>query len=126
MSVFVDADVLIGVLRDAPGANRSVAEARLRDPRLLSVAPVRTEILRGMRPGEEAATAGLLNIVEWVSVDVALADRAGELGREYWQSHQGIEIVDLLLAAAAERFGARLLTRNVRHFPMVPGLRPAY
>jgi len=126
VSVFVDADVLIGVLRDAPGANQSVAEARLRDPRLLSVAPVRTEILRGMRPGEEAPTAGLLNIVEWVSVDVALADRAGELGREYRQSHQGIEIVDLLLAAAAERFGARLLTRNVRHFPMVPGLRPAY
>jgi hypothetical protein len=59
-------------------------------------------------------------------VDVAVADRAGELGRTYGQSHQGIEVVDLLLAAAAERFGAELLTRNVRHFPMFPGLRPAF
>jgi predicted nucleic acid-binding protein len=126
VSVFVDADVLIGVLRDAPGANRAVAAARLRDPRLLGVTPVRTEVLRGMRPGEEEVTASLLSLVEWVSVDVGLADRAGEFGRTYRQSHQGIGIVDLLLAAAAERFGADLLTRNVRHFPMFPELRPAY
>ena len=68
----------------------------------------------------------LLEQVDWITVDVALADRAGELGRKYRQSHQGIEIVDLLVAAAAERYGARLLTRNVRHFPMFPELRPAY
>ncbi len=126
MSLLIDADVLIGVLRDVPGAHEAVAEARLRDPRFLSVTPVRVEVLRGMRPGEEQVTTALLEQFDWVTVDVALADRAGELGREYRQSHQGIEIVDLLLAAAAERYGARLLTRNVRHFPMVPGLRPAY
>jgi hypothetical protein len=126
VSVVVDADVLIGVLRDVPGANRSVAEARRRDPRLVSVTPVRTEVLRGMRPGEETVTTGLLDLVEWVSVDVELADRAGELGRAYRRSHSGIDVVDLLLAAAVERHGADLLTRNVRHFPMFPGLRPAY
>lgn len=126
MSIVIDADVLIGVLRDVPGAHQAVAEARLRDPRFLSVTPVRVEVLRGMRPGEEQVTTALLEQFDWITVDVALADRAGELGREYRQSHQGIEIVDLLLAAAAERYDARLLTRNVRHFPMVPGLRPAY
>lgn len=126
MSVVIDADVLIGVLRDLPGAHQAVAEARLRDPRLLSVTPVRVEVLRGMRPGEEKVTTALLEQFDWITVDVALADRAGELGREYRQSHQGIGIVDLLLAAAVERFDADLLTRNVRHFPMLPGLRPAY
>ena len=126
MSVFVDADVLIGVLRDAPGANIALAESRRRDARLLSITPVRTEVFRGMRPGEEAVTTGLLRLVEWVAVDVELADRAGELGRTYRQSHSGIEVVDLLLAAAVERLGGDLLTRNVRHFPMFPGLRPAY
>ncbi|MGZ8439121.1 MAG: PIN domain-containing protein [Candidatus Limnocylindrales bacterium] len=126
MSVVIDADVLIGVLRDLPGAHHAVAEARLRDPRLLSVTPVRVEVLRGMRPGEEQVTTALLEQFDWITVDVALADRAGELGRKYRQSHRGIEIVDLLLAAAAERYGARLLTRNVRHFPMVPGLQSAY
>ncbi len=126
MSVVVDADVLIGVLRDVPGASQAVAEARLRDPRLLSVTPVRVEVLRGMRPSEEQVTTALLEQLDWVTVDVALADRAGELARTYRQSHHGIGTIDLLLAAAAERYGARLLTRNVRHFPMVPGLQAAF
>ena len=50
----------------------------------------------------------------------------GEIGRPFQRSHQGISITDLLLAAAVERVGGQLLTRNVRHFPMFPELRPAY
>jgi len=79
-----------------------------------------------MLPGEEATTMRLLDLLDWVAVDMELADRAGELGRVSRRSHPGIGIVDLLLAAAAERFGAELLTRNVRHFPMFPGLKPAF
>ena len=126
MSVLVDADVLIGVLRDDPGANGAVAAARRRDSRLLSIAPVRTEVLRGMLPGEEEATLGLLRLLDWVAVDTDLANRAGELGRIYRPSHPKVGVVDLLLAAAAERFAGELLTRNVRHFPMFQGLQPAY
>jgi hypothetical protein len=126
VSTVVDSDLLISFLRGMPEARLAIREARRRDARFLSVTPVRTEILRGMRPGEEKLTTNLLDLVEWVSVDVGLADRAGELGRSYRQSHPGIEIVDLLLAAASERFGADLLTRNVRPFPMFPGLRPAF
>jgi predicted nucleic acid-binding protein len=126
VSFVIDADVLIGVLRDVPGAHGAVGEARLSNSRLLSITPVRVEIMRGMRPGEEHATKGLLDQIDWLTVDIALADRAGELGRTYRHSHQGIDPIDLLLAAAAERYGAQLLTRNVRHFPMIPGLRPAY
>ena len=126
MSFVIDADVLIGILRDVPGAHGAVAKARLRSPRLLSITPVRVEILRGMRPGEEQVTAGLLDQIDWLTVDIDLADRAGALGRTYRQSHQGIDPIDLLLAAAVERYGAELLTRNVHHFPMIPGLRPAF
>jgi predicted nucleic acid-binding protein len=126
MSVLVDADVLIGVLRDVPGANGAVAAARRRDPRILSIAPVRTEVLRGMRPGEEEMTVALLRLLDWVAIDTELADRAGEFGRIYRPTHPKIGVVDLLLAAAAERFHGELLTRNVRHFPMFPDLRSAY
>ena len=126
MSTIVDADVLIGILRGVDEARDAVNGARRRGERMMSVTPVRVEILRGMRRGEEAVTYGLLGRLEWIVVDVDLADRAGDLGRTYRQSHAGIEIVDLLLAAAAERFGAHLLTRNVRHFPMFPELEPAF
>jgi predicted nucleic acid-binding protein len=126
VNAIVESELLIAFLRGMPEARRVLREARLRDARLLSITPVRTEVLRGMRPGEEKPTTELLGLVEWVSVDAGLADRAGELGRGYLRSHQGIEIVDLLLAAASERFGAELLTRNVKHFPMFPGLKPAF
>jgi predicted nucleic acid-binding protein len=126
VTTIVDAGVLIGILRGAPGARQAVGDARRRSERVMSVTPIRTEVLRGLLPGEEAATSALIELLEWVTVDAALADRAGEIGRTYRRSHSGIVIVDLLLAAAVERFSADLLTRNVRHFPMLPGLRPAY
>lgn len=126
MSTVVDADVLIAVLRGSLDAIRALADARRQDDRLLSVTPVRVEVLRGVLPGEEMATNRLLSLLDWVPVDEELADRAGDLGRLYRPTHPKIEVVDLLLAAAVERFGAALLTRNVRHFPMFPDLRPAY
>jgi predicted nucleic acid-binding protein len=126
VNAVIDSDLLIWFLRGMPEARRVLRDARLREARLLSITPVRTEVLRGVRPGEEKPTTELLDLVEWVSVDVGLADRAGELGQRYQHWHQGIEVVDLLLAAASERYGAELLTRNVRHFPMFPELKPAF
>ena len=126
MTKVVDSDVLIGILRGVGDARDAVNGARGRGERVMSVTPVRVEVLRGMCRGEEAVTHGLLDRLEWIAVDIDLADRAGELGRIYRQSHAGIEITDLLLAAAVERFGGELLTRNVRHYPMFPGLQPAF
>jgi len=126
MTTIVDADVLIGILRGVKEAREAVNSAKRRGERMMCIAPVRVEVLRGMRPGEEAVTHGLLTRLEWIVVDVDLADRAGDFGRLYRASHSGIEIVDLLLAAAAERLDAELMTRNVRHFPMFAGLKPAF
>jgi len=57
---------------------------------------------------------------------VALADRAGELAQKYLRSHPGIDTIDYLVAAAAESASAELKTQNVKHFPMIAGLKPAY
>jgi len=126
MPVVVDSDILIDLLRRVPAARAALLGARRGGEVIWSVTPVRTEVLRGMRPGEESATLSALKLLAWMDVDQELADRAGHLGRPYVRSHQGIDAVDLLLAAAAERLSARLLTRNVRDFPMFPGLEPAY
>lgn len=40
--------------------------------------------------------------------------------------HSGIDDADYLIAATAISLEADLLTTNVRHFPMLEGLRPAY
>jgi predicted nucleic acid-binding protein len=126
MRLVVDADVLIDVFRNVVPAIELLARARRSGDDLLSVTPVRTEILRGTSAGRQPAVEGFLRYVDWLDVDVELADRAGEMGRLFIRSHQGISVPDLLLAAAVHRLGGQLLTRNVRHFPMFPDLRPAY
>lgn len=50
-----------------------------------------------------------------------LADLAGDFGRRFGRSH-GLDVVDALVAAAAEALSADVATLNVRHFPMFPGL----
>ena len=122
----VDADVLIDVFRDVAPAIDLIAKSRRRNDAFMSVTPVRTEVLRGASPGSLSAVEAFLSNLRWLDVDVDLADRAGEIGRPFQRSHQGISVTDLLLAAAVERVGGQLLTRNVRHFPMFPDLQSAY
>ena len=69
---------------------------------LWSVTVVRTEVLAGMRRGEERATHRLLDQLRWQDVTCEVADRAGVLARAYARSHSGIDTIDYLLAAAAE------------------------
>jgi predicted nucleic acid-binding protein len=93
---------------------------------LWSVSVVRTEILAGMRRGEEAATTRLLAQLEWLDVTGEVADRGGALARQHLRSHPRIDTVEYLAAAAAQVLSAGLLTRNVKHYPMFRGLAPAY
>ena len=83
-------------------------------------------MLAGVKPGEEGQTEDLLALPEWVMVDEEIARRAAALARQHRPAFSGIEDADYLVAATALELGARLLTTNVKHFPMLPGLEPAY
>jgi len=56
----------------------------------------------------------------------AVAEEAGALGRRWLPSHDAIDGADLAIAATATLNQLRLLTRNVRHFPMFASLRSPY
>ncbi|MGH3545597.1 MAG: type II toxin-antitoxin system VapC family toxin, partial [Mycobacteriales bacterium] len=86
----------------------------------------RLEVLAGMRPIEEDATRLLLSTLLWHPVDAVIAEEAGALGRRWLPSHHTIDAADLAVAATAIGYGSRLLTRNVRHFPMFAELRAPY
>lgn len=124
--LLLDTSVLIDHLRGvAPAAGRLTAALAAGDE-LWSVTVVRTEILAGARPGEEATIARLLDLLRWLDVTPELADAAGRLAATYLRSHPGVDTVDYLVAAGAQHLEAELLTMNVRHFPMFPGLRAPY
>jgi predicted nucleic acid-binding protein len=79
-----------------------------------------------MRPAEERGTRLLFDRLDWIEVSDAVAEQAGALANRFARSHPGIDPVDYVIAATVERLGAQLWTRNVRHFPMFPDLRPPY
>lgn len=126
MTVVVDTSVLIDHLRGRDEARALLTAAVTSGERLVGSVLTRTEILAGVRHREGPVTRALLGVLDWVPVDDALADAAGALAQRFLASHPGVDTVDYVVAATVERLGARLWTRNVKHFPMVPGLAAPY
>jgi hypothetical protein len=87
---------------------------------------VRIELLAGVRDAELEALEQFFSALSWVPVDEPVARTAGLLARRHQEADSGIDDVDYLIAATALVVDAEVLTTNVRHFPMLAGLRPAY
>jgi predicted nucleic acid-binding protein len=87
---------------------------------------VRFELFAGVRDEELEALEVFSSMIAWLDVDEPIARGAGVLARRYRGSHAGIGDVDYLIAATALLLDVELLTTNVKHFPMLEGLSPAY
>jgi hypothetical protein len=79
-----------------------------------------------MRPDELDPTELFMGALTWVPVNEEIARLAGSMAAEYRKAHSGIDAIDYVIAATATVVEGNLLTTNVRHFPMIPGLRPPY
>lgn len=125
MTVVVDTSIVIDVLRGDPAAVNLIYGLRESGP-LHANEAVRLEVLAGMRTREETATRALLDVFIWHPLDARIAEVAGELGRRWLPAYRGIDSTDLAIAATAIVLDARLLTKNVKHFPMFDGLTAPY
>lgn len=126
MTALLDTSVLIDHLRGDVRAHRVITSLEAQGRGLSASVLTKVELLAGMRPAERSATRRLIDAIAWIEVDDDLAERAGELASRFLKSHPGIELVDYVIAATAERTGADLVTRNRKHFPMLPGLPDPY
>jgi predicted nucleic acid-binding protein len=122
--ILFDTSVLIAHLR----GNEQATQLLLNTPNEQRLASVlaRIEIEGGMRSGERREVGSLFSVLQMLPVTDAVARRAGEFLRQYRRSHAGIDLVDYAVAATAELHAARLVTLNVKHFPMFPGLQPPW
>ena len=125
MTDLFDSTILIAHLRGIAPATELLRSAVERGGALASVLS-RVEIEGGMRSDERSGVARLFSALQMEAVSDGIATRAGALLREYRRSHSGIDLVDYVVAATALEHGARLLTLNVRHFPMFGGLEAAF
>jgi len=122
----IDSSVLIDVLRRHPPALSLLRALRRERTDLWAPTTVRAEVAGGMREDETRQTSALLRLVNWHPVTVEIADTAAAHARRYRAAYSGIELSDYILAATADDLHARLLTLNVRHFPMFQDLAHAY
>ena len=112
--ILVDSDVVIDRLRGHPGAEGALRVVAS-DDTICCCAVTVAEVRAGMRPDEEEATLLLFDAMEVLPVDREVALLAGRLKCE--AKGFRLELADCLIAACAMRIGARLLTRNPRHYP---------
>lgn len=126
MSALVDTSILIDHLRGRPQARSLLEGEALRGEPLFTSVLTKVEVLAGVRRSEERATSSLLDLMIWVEVTDAIAERAGTLANKFLRTHPGIDLVDYVVAATRSQLDVPLWTLNVRHFPMLPGLVPPY
>lgn len=119
-----DTDVLIDHLKGNDEATALLLDASSAGQAAVSVL-TRFELLAGMRSNERSQIRQLLDSLPNLDASLEVTTRAGEWARNYRRSHEGISSIDYLIAATAEVHGADLITGNVKHFPMFPGLESA-
>lgn len=113
-----DTDILVDHLRGFPPAKNLLVGKREAQNQLIISAITEAELFAGrtMRDAESVErTELLLSVFEIVSVNSGVAREAGRLKREY-----DCSLPDALIAATAILLGAELITRNERHFKMIP------
>lgn len=110
MRTLVDSDVLVDHLR-------GYARFETRGDIVHVSSITRAELFAG-RNADEKGVRALLSSMTELGVDQTLAERAGRIRRT-----TGIGLADALIAATALEHRLALVTRNVRHFEAVRGLR---
>jgi predicted nucleic acid-binding protein len=126
MAALADTSILIDHLRGRNEAQSLVERELLDEEPVFGSVLTKTEVLAGARREEEDTTRQLLDLVVWIDVTDPIAEQAGRLANRYGRTHAGVDLVDYVIAATREALEVPLWTLNVRHFPMIPGLRPPY
>ena len=116
-SMLIDTDILIDHLRKNIAALDFLSSALGGNPSVFLSVISRAEILAGIRKGEAEVVDSLFQVIPSITVDDAIADRAGSYLRKFGKSHN-LNIGDALIASTAREMGLSLVTKNVKHFPM--------
>lgn len=118
--MIVDTDVLIWYMRG--NARAKVVVDALEAFSISAVTYM--EILQGIRNNAELRALKQFMVnrrIVCVPIDHAITDRAFYLMERFTLSH-GLRMGDALIAATADIRGDTLLTANVSHYRMIPGL----
>jgi len=118
MRFYIDSDILIWHLRGQQKAASLLRRlTNTTNTELWIGVMQRAEVVFFMRPNEEEATMSFLSRFKTEPVTQAIVDLAGTLYRRWHPSH-GIDVNDAILAATVVATGGKIMTQNVKHYPM--------
>jgi len=121
--VLLDTDVLIDFLRGNP---KAIALVNKYSDRIILSTIVVTELYAGVKGKPELIVLdNLIAVFDLIAVTPKIARTAGLYKRDYYKSH-GLSIADAIIAASCELEKLELKTLNVKHYPMIKNLKPAY
>jgi hypothetical protein len=122
-SILLDTDVLIDFFR---GFSKAVAFVNTNSSRIILSSIVVAELYAGVKGDAEQATLdSFISLFRVIPVGAEIARAGGLYKRDYGKSHD-VGLADAILAATAEAEKAELKTLNIKHYPMIRGLSPAY
>ena len=121
--ILVDTDVMVDFLRGHPAA---VSLVRKHSNRIVLSSIVVSELYAGVRGDEELGMLDdFISLFQVLPVSREPARLGGLFKKDYAKSH-GVGLADAIVAATALAEKADLKTLNVKHYPMIKGLTPAY
>ena len=122
-SILVDTDVLVDFLR---GHEKAVAFISEFSSRIILSAIVVAELYAGVKGNAELTVLeNFISLFRVVPLTAEIAKIGGLYKRDFGKSH-GVGLADAILAATADAEKAELKTLNVKHYPMLSGMEPAY
>ena len=118
MSVLIDSDIVIEVLRARDQAILTQWSALADSSSPILVSPITfAEVGAGAFTSEQTMISRFFAPLTCVVIDQKIGQLAGEFLRQYSKSHN-LKIADALIAASAAHSQAALWTRNRKHYPM--------
>ena len=122
-TLIVDTDVLIDFLR---GYNKAISFIKKFSSQIILSPIVVAELFAGVKGTNELAILdNFVSHFRVIPITSEIAKVGGLYKRDFGKSH-GVGLADAILAATAEKEKAELKTLNVKHYPMISGLKPAY
>jgi len=116
--LLVDTDVLIDYLRGTTQAVEFLEEALINSKCYLSTITI-AELYVGVKDGNERKILDqFLSEFHIEACTLKIAEIGGLYRRDYGKSH-GVGLADALIAATAIEIGAKLVSLNIKHFPML-------
>ena len=121
--ILLDTDILVDFLR---GYSKAVSYVKAHTDRIILSSIVVAELYAGIRDNTELIELDeLVSLFTVVPVTPDLAKAGGLYKGDYKKSH-GIGLADAIMAATAESQDAELKTLNIKHYPMLKGVKPPY